>query len=433
VARAASDSGGNAPAARAPLTPVIDAVGFATVATKKDATEPRRGRFADIARFWSRLQAEDVPRLFLSFAALLVVADLWIVLVERDRNPSFQNYGDGLWWALVTVTTIGYGDKVPVTAAGRVVGSAVILIGIGLVGLFMGKISSILVERRIREGRGLNDARHLSGHFVILGHKADMSGFISGILRVNSNLPGDRLVVVSQVDESVVEELRLAFPGVVFLRGDIIDPMAIQRANVARAARVLVLADESLARSDQEKDARTVMAVMTLKNLAPEVYTCAEVIDSKYDEHLKLAKCDEVILSREYSRFLLVSATVSEGISRVLHEMLDLSDLKGLQTTEIPGEFVGRPFADLRVHMQGRGRLLLGILENTGRAIAIKRQALRDAQKTAFVSTLVDNLRRVKTMVPNRPVLNPVDEYVVREGSLAIVLGRGAAASGVAS
>ena len=75
--------------------------------------------------------------------------------------------------------------------------------------------------------------------------------------------------------------------------------MVIQRAGVATATRVLVLADESLSRSDQEKDARTVMAVMTLNSLAPEVYTCAEVIDSKYDEHLRLAKCDEVILSRD--------------------------------------------------------------------------------------------------------------------------------------
>ncbi|MBX7187049.1 MAG: NAD-binding protein [Vicinamibacteria bacterium] len=390
---------------------------------KNDEGEQDRRVFGGARTLWKRLQAEDLPRLFFYFAALLVLAAFWIVYFERGQNPAFQDYGDGLWWALVTVTTIGYGDTFPITNAGRVVGSGVILVGIGLVGLFMGKISAILVERRIREGRGLSDAKHLSGHFVILGHKADMPGFIAGILKVNPSLP--RLVIVSQAEESVVEELRLAFQGVLFLRGDVVDPMAIQRANVARAARVLVLADESVTRSDQEKDARTVMAVMTVKNLAPEVYTCAEVIDSKYDEHLKLAKCDEVVLSREYSRFLLVSATVSEGITKVLHEMLDLSDLKGLQTTEIPAEFLERPFADLRVHMQTNGRLLLGVLENTGRAIEIKRQALRDAQKTSFVNTLVDNLKRVKTMMPNRPVLNPEDSYVVREGSLAIVLGRG--------
>lgn len=393
---------------------------------KNDEGESRRRAFDGARTLWERLQAEDLPRLFLYFAALLLLADFWIVYFERGKNPSFQNYGDGLWWALVTVTTIGYGDKVPITLQGRLVGSGVILVGIGLVGLFMGKISAILVERRIREGRGLTDAKQLKGHLVILGHKADMAGFIAGILRVNPALPRERLVLISQIDENVVDELRLSFPGVLFLRGDIVDPMAIQRANVAQAARVLVLADESLNRSDQEKDARTVMAVMTIKNLAPEVYTCAEVIDSKYDEHLRLAKCDEVILSREYSRFLLVSATVSEGISKVLHEMLDLSDLKGLQTTEIPAEYVERPFSDLRLHMQGNGQLLLGVLENTGRAIEIKRQALRDAQKTSFVNTLVDNLKRVKTMVPNRPVLNPDDGYLVREGSLAIVLGRGA-------
>jgi voltage-gated potassium channel len=403
------------------------------VAKKSDEGEPQGRAFDGARAFWERLRTEDIPRLFLYFAALLALASFGVVYFERGKNPSFENYGDGFWWALVTVTTVGYGDKFPITAPGRFVAAGVILVGIGLVGLFLGKISAILVERRIREGRGLSDAKHLKDHFVILGHKADMSGFISGILRVNPNLPKERLVVVSQADETVVEELRLAFAGVLFLRGDVVDPMAIQRANVAKAARVLVLADESLARSDQEKDARTVMAVMTLKSLAPEVYTCAEVIDSKYDEHLRLAKCDEVILSREYSRFLLVSATVSEGISRVLHEMLDLSDLQGLQTTQIPNEFLGRPFADLRLHMQTHGRLLLGVLENTGRAIHIKRQALRDAQKTAFVNTLVDNLKRVKTMVPNQPVLNPADDYLVRDGSLAIVLGRGTATSRLSS
>ncbi len=392
---------------------------------KEDEGEPRKTLLGGLPQLWRRLQAEDIPRLFLYFVALLFLADFWVVYFERGTNPAFENYGDGLWWALVTVTTIGYGDTFPITTQGRIVGGIVILFGIGLVGLFMGKISAVLVERRIREGRGLNDAKHLLDHYVILGHKADMAGFISGILRVNVNLPNERLVVISQADETVIEELRVAFAGVLFLRGDIVDPMAIQRANVANAARVLVLADESLTRSDQEKDARTVMAVMTVKSIAPEVYTCAEVIDSKYDEHLRLAKCDEVILSREYSRFLLVSATVSEGISRVLHEMLDLSDLKGLQTTDIPTEFVGRPFADLRLHMQSKGRLLLGVLENTGRAIEIKRQALREAQKTSFVHTLVDNLKRVKTMVPNQPILNPQDDYLVREGSLAIVLGRG--------
>ena len=209
------------------------------MAARNNEEDPRSQTFEDIRRLWSRLQAEDIPRLFLYFVALLLLADFWIIYFERSQNPAFANYGDGLWWALVTVTTIGYGDKVPITFAVRVVGGVVILGGIGLVGLFMGKISAILVERRIREGRGLNDAKHLSGHVVILGHKAEMAGFISGILRVNSNLRKEQLVVVSQSDETVVEELRLAFRGVLFLRGDIVDPMAIQRANASAASRVL--------------------------------------------------------------------------------------------------------------------------------------------------------------------------------------------------
>ena len=205
------------------------------MAKKSDEGEPPRRSFDGARTLWERLQAEDVPRLFLYFIALLLLADFWVVYFERGANPAFEDYGDGFWWALVTVTTVGYGDKFPITGPGRLVATGVILSGIGLVGLFLGKISAILVERRIREGRGLTDAKHLKDHFVILGHKADMSGFVSEILRVNPDLPKERLVVVSQADETVVEELRLAFPGALFLRGDIVDPGAgVSRRHPAR-------------------------------------------------------------------------------------------------------------------------------------------------------------------------------------------------------
>ena len=64
------------------------------------------------------------------------------------------------------------------------------------------------------------------------------------------------------------------------------------------------------------------MALMNIENLAPGVYTYAEVLDTQYVDYLRLARCDEVILRREYGRFMLVSASASAGISQALLDLM---------------------------------------------------------------------------------------------------------------
>lgn len=389
-----------------------------------DVRESLRHEYELARQTWKRLQAEDVPRLIVHFGIVLVVGGVAMLFIERDRNPAFHSLEDGLWWALVTLTTIGYGDKYPVTTLGHVVGAMVVVFGVGMVGVVTAKIATILVEERLKEARGLSDASRLDGHVVILGWKPDMHLLVDEMLRVNPRLKPARLVLVSLADEVQGEQLRDRFPGLVFLHGDVVDPLVLKRAGVDRAVKVILLADESGGRRAEEIDARTVMAAMTVSSMAPGVYKCAEILDRKYAEHLRLARCDEMILSREYARFLLVSSTVSEGIAHVLHDLIDVSDDSGLATLAVPPEFVGRTFGELATHLRTRGRMLIGLLLDTGRASEIKLEALREAQKTADVATLVANLRRVKQLEPNRPLLNPPDDHVIEGHALAITIGR---------
>jgi voltage-gated potassium channel len=62
-----------------------------------------------------------------------------------------HTFGDALWWAVVTVTTVGYGDEVPVTGAGRVVATCLMLTGIGLVGALTATIASFFVQQQHTE------------------------------------------------------------------------------------------------------------------------------------------------------------------------------------------------------------------------------------------------------------------------------------------
>jgi voltage-gated potassium channel len=171
------------------------------------------------------------------------------------------------------------------------------------------------------------------------------------------------------------------------------------------------------------------MTVLTIRAMAREVYICVELLDKKYEHYLKQAMCDEIILSRDYSRMLLANSTNTSGIAHIVHQMIDRLDpperkIK-LTTLKVPGEFVGQPYARYAsfVNSQER-RLLLGILENTGSPNAIKMEALRDAQKTSDVSKLVSNLKEVKALEVNRPVLMPDDDHTIQQHSLGIVLER---------
>src|SRR5215217_7293143 len=69
-------------------------------------------------------------------STLIVLASgsaLW--LLERDRPTStVRSWGDALWWSISTMTTVGYGDHVPVTTSGRLIGAAVMVVGVAVIG-----------------------------------------------------------------------------------------------------------------------------------------------------------------------------------------------------------------------------------------------------------------------------------------------------------
>jgi voltage-gated potassium channel len=81
------------------------------------------------------------------------VLALVAAVLERLIDPAFDTFGQALWWAVSTVSTVGYGDYVPESAPGRIVGAALMLTGLGLIPLITSVVVSILVAQRSREAR----------------------------------------------------------------------------------------------------------------------------------------------------------------------------------------------------------------------------------------------------------------------------------------
>ena len=57
-----------------------------------------------------------------------------VFILEATVNPAFHNFQDVLWWSFATITSVGYGDKVPITGAGRAVATLLMMTGVGVCG-----------------------------------------------------------------------------------------------------------------------------------------------------------------------------------------------------------------------------------------------------------------------------------------------------------
>ena len=95
------------------------------------------------------IQQELLALVILSLM-LVYLAACGIHFFERDAQPeAFGSILDSMWWAVVTLTTVGYGDVFPTTAGGKVFTALVTLVGVGLIAIPSGLLASVLTEARV--------------------------------------------------------------------------------------------------------------------------------------------------------------------------------------------------------------------------------------------------------------------------------------------
>ena len=308
--------------------------------------------FQFLGPFLKLIRREKLPRVGLALILLILLGAMTFSLFEKDMG-----FLDSLWWTLVTITTVGYGDISPITVGGRIVGTGVMLLGIGLLGIFTATVAGVFIENKIMEDKGMRVSK-AKQHFVICGWNFRGSEIVAEF-RADPKSKKLSVVLIAEIQEKPLDD-----PNLHFIRGEL-DPETLEKANMAEAQAAILLSDDSL--DANSRDAKTILNTLTIKSLYPSVYTCVELMLSKNADHCKRAKADEIIVVGELNTNLLVQAALDHGVTRMISELVSTRYGSDLYKIRVPESMHGRTFFDLMCELKkSHGFLCVGVEDSKG-------------------------------------------------------------------
>lgn len=288
--------------------------------------------------------------------AVLAYGTTGFLYFELPENPDLT-WLDAIWYAMVTVTTVGYGDLSPASLGGRyVVAVPLMFFGIGLLGYVLSLAASALVQAKQRELRGM-DSKRLRDHLVIFNYPGvDKVVKIVDELRADSKFGyGSReIVLVDDTLDELPAELRAR--RVHFVRGLPARDDTLSRCSVDRAAYALVLTKRP---ADPNSDPLNVTITLAVEARAPSVVTVVECVDGAVEELLRKAGCDGIARPSRLDAHLLSQELLDPGSGDVIAQLT--SNLSGQQfyITRLSGKLTR--YGQVQHDCSARGHLSIGV------------------------------------------------------------------------
>jgi len=320
--------------------------------------------------FATAINAMESNSLLFGFAVLILFCETLIggvtfFLIEAAHRPD-ATLAEGVWWALVTITTVGYGDVTPTTALSRVVGGVLMVGGMVTLALFAGIIGQSLVAAvsTIREEQFRMS--EYANHVVVCGYDATTNLLLQALTE-EMDLQITRVVIFADKDQP--RELPAAF---LWMRGDPTKQSELDKVRLTHASAVIVSGDRG--DKPQIADAKTILTVFTIRSYLKAhfedvrhrrspLYIVAEILDTENVSHARTAGANEVVETRRLGSSLLAHAVRFHGSADVMSHML----AKGRHNVYV-GQIPGRleepvPYAQLMkgLGLAQKGALVIGL------------------------------------------------------------------------
>ena len=217
-------------------------------------------------------------------AGSLLVSTIGIGILEKGTNPEIETWFDVFWWWVVTSTTVGYGDIVPITVGGRVFAILTIVSGFFV---FTNMIALVVesTHRFIDRHRAGTAPIQFGGHILICEYTAIADELIQSLPRV-PELSGYPVVIATDLVD------RNPYPEHWFVRGVPINPAILRQANCSGAVMVFVFANLRFA----DPDTKTLHIASRVRALNADALIVVEIVEPE-SELMSHAPRDLVVVS----------------------------------------------------------------------------------------------------------------------------------------
>ena len=255
-------------------------------------------------------------KVILLFILLYWYAVSGFLYFELPEKPDL-NWLDAMWWALVTMTTVGYGDYFPVTTGGRyLIGIPAMIFGIGFLGLIISEVAAQLIETRSMRLRGMTDIKS-ENHILIVNFSR-----LENVLELIKELKSDRSTLKKKI--CLIDETLTELPGelqkhnVRFVRGNPTREETLMQANIINASHAVILSKDP---GNPHSDDMNLASTLVIESINPNIFSIVEVIDPGKIKQIELAGCDSAVCVSEFTASLVIQELQDPGVKSIIQEL----------------------------------------------------------------------------------------------------------------
>lgn len=302
-----------------------------------DATSPEPGA-APVLRRPQRLSPWALIGIRVALVFILIgitLAGHWFDRAGlRDNIDGHITFTDVIYFTMITVTTVGYGDIVPVTERARLFDTFVVTpVRIFVWLIFLGTAYSFVLRRSWERLRTRMIGRNLEGHVIVCGYGGAGCSTVVELLRQGCD--PERIVVIDQDETRVADALAR---GVLAMAGDATRNATLEAARVDRANAVIVTPG---------RDDTAALIVLTARRLAPDTRISASVRSDENEDLVQQAGASTVVNPASFSGHLLAHSVSGPRAVDYLHDLATAGGSVVIRERLVAPDEIGKALADL--------------------------------------------------------------------------------------